>query len=419
MRFPKVQTIQPVSSTKSGIYLHFPYCLQKCHYCDFYSVGLDELGQQDFQHRLELYEKALFAELESRSRNDLFCQQSFDTVYFGGGTSSLMPPEMIHRILSKIRHQLDLDPTAEITLEGNPENLVSDYLQSLHEIGINRVNSGLQTYNATFLKDMNRFYETERYSALLDCLVNSPIPSVGVDLIYGFHGQTYQDFLRDLDRIIQYPIQHLSVYSLTVEPETRYARNIRRGAQKAPEEDLQGMVFRHLPDYLAEPGFDQYEVSNFGKQGAFCKHNWKYWQYRPYLGLGPGAHGFNGRKRYANPRNLNAWTANPQGNPTEMEDHDPVIDLFLNLFRITVPINLDRVREVWTEAQWPGNEAENRFQLLLESLEHIQAKGEGQLHRSASALHFQWTMDGLLQLDSNVEYLVSQVLEESATTKTT
>lgn len=426
MRIPKVQPIQPVSSTKSGIYLHFPYCLQKCHYCDFYSVGLDEIPGADFQRRLKEYESALLRELQVRcsdsrtptalesgiarsgsdhSQQPSFSNQSFDTIYFGGGTSSLMPPDMIRRILQALQEYLDIDQAAEVTLEGNPENLNPEYLVALHEIGVNRVNSGLQTYNARFLKDMNRYHHTERYAELLETLVSSPIPRVGVDLIYGFHGQSYEDFLEDLNRVLEYPIHHLSVYSLTVEPETRYARNIKRGRQGSPEEKLQEKIFRELPEHLADRGWNQYEISNYAQGNAICLHNWKYWQYLPYLGLGPGAHGFDGYRRYANPRNLNAWASGP-GHNQESELHDPIIDVFLNLFRITLPIDIHRIQNVWGEQGWSQTQTDNLWNALIKKLKSMENEG---LCALSEAGIFQWTIDGLTMLDSHIEELIRAV----------
>ncbi|MCB1170343.1 MAG: radical SAM family heme chaperone HemW [Leptospiraceae bacterium] len=405
MRFPKVQQIQPVSSTKSGIYLHFPYCLQKCHYCDFYSVGLDEIGDSDFKSRLKDYESALLRELNSRSHNDAFSKQSYDSIYFGGGTSSLMPPEMLQRILGALSERFKIETQAEITLEGNPENFSADYLLSLHQLGINRVNSGLQTYNSRFLKDMNRYHNTDSYARLLQTLVDCPIPSVGVDLIYGFHGQSYQDFREDLNRVLAYPLQHLSVYSLTVEPETRYARNIRRGWQKAPEEPLQERIFQELPGILADQGIIQYEISNYSRENHICRHNWKYWDYRPYLALGPGAHGFNGSHRYANPRNLKAWSENPAGATVDSERHDPIIDVFLNMFRITLPISLERIREIWSREEALSDDRDVLEQRLLEGLSLLERKGMGTLKDES----FQWSPEGLLVLDTNIENLIDMV----------
>ena len=425
---PKLQGNRPVSSTKSGVYLHFPYCLQKCHYCDFYSVGLDELADSDFDARLKSYEMALSSEIQARASDALFSGQTYDSIFFGGGTSSLMPPSMILRILELLRSNFRIEDDCEITLEGNPENLRPDYLNALADIGINRVNSGLQTYNAAFLKDMNRFFDTRQYDSLLRSLTESKIHSVGVDLIYGFAGQTFQEFETDLRAVLAWPIQHLSVYSLTVEPDTRYARHIRKGSQSAPNASLQEQIFENLPIILADHGFLQYEVSNYAKDGQICRHNWKYWDYRPYLGLGPGAHGFNGKYRYANPRNLQAWTSRPDGAATDSELHDPVIDLLLNQFRIALPISLQRIREVWEEQNWENSLLQRRWNALLQTLRQFEREGLGELHSSAlrglaspssaaaSASHiekseFLWHASGMALLDSNIERLVLSIAD--------
>ena len=316
-----------ISPSSLGIYIHFPWCLQKCHYCDFYSLGLDSLKKsqknEKFNYKLSFslfnsYLKALLYELELRLKNTLmFCQyKNIGSIYFGGGTPSLMPVEMLNKILDRLCTDFELTDDCEITLEGNPEDMASEYLEEIYSIGIQRINVGIQSFQAEVLKNMNRFYNPDSYNTLLDKLNQSSFQDFGIDLIYGFPGQKEVDFYNDLETVLSSNPQHLSLYSLSVESNTAYEQGVRQGVMMPPSMSMQADIWDELGNFIQErlPELKQYEISNFAIQDKWSRHNMRYWLYYPYMGLGPGAHGFDSNLRYANPRNLQQWLKNPAQN---------------------------------------------------------------------------------------------------------
>lgn len=340
-----------------GIYIHFPWCLQKCHYCDFYSIGIGDQKKankgfsfaskrtknspsplpEGLAELIELYTENLLYEFELRlSKGSYFSGfEKISSVYFGGGTPSLLAPQTIEKILGKIRQNFSLLPNCEISLEGNPENMTLEYLRGLYELGIRRVNLGLQSFQANVLKEMNRFYSRERYGSILDDLSKSPFQNYGVDLIYGFPGQTKNDFYKDLERVLRISPVHLSLYGLTVEENTAYGRAVERKRLPAPDEELQADIFENLTEDLKSADLQHYELSNFAKENKWCRHNLSYWLYAPYMGLGPGAHGFTGYFRYANPRNLQQWFAKAEEN--SYKPHEPLLEMPLMFLRLCAP----------------------------------------------------------------------------------
>ena len=335
-----------------SIYLHFPWCLQKCHYCDFYSLALDKTKKisginTEFQDMIKAYQKAVLRELILRLSDKESSFREFETVssiFFGGGTPSLLPIETIAAILSAVRQEFTLAPECEICLEGNPENLTPEYLSALSPL-VNRVNVGIQSLDQKILESMNRFYSKERYSSILHDLQASPLSNFGIDLIYGFPGQTEDSFYKDLAEVLSIcNPPHLSIYSLTAEANTVYGQAVQKKTALAPNEDLQIEIWKSLPKNLSEAGLSRYEVSNFAKEGHWSLHNLRYWLYEPYLGLGPGAHGFDGSRRYANPRNLHNWLDKPA--QSEYVLHDPLFEVPLMLLRLCGPVPLNLWKKV-------------------------------------------------------------------------
>ena len=379
-----------------GLYVHFPYCLQKCAYCDFFSVGLLSSGKQvkgAGSEQLVRFATGLLAELDARAES--LSARTIDSVYFGGGPASLMPAEVIARILDAVRTSASLAQEAEITVEGNPENFTGDYLKQLHEIGITRVNVGIQTFNGRHLEAMNRLFNEERCASILEDLSSGPISNFGLDLIYGFPGQSRTEFENDLRRCLEARPAHLSVYSLTAEENTPYYAAVERGVEKAPEEDLQCELFEALPALLRPYGLHHYEVSNFARSGSECRHNLHYWNYEPYIGLGPGAHGFDGRLRYANPRNIAAWEAAPAVAP--LAPHEPQNDIPLMMARLCGWISLDQFRDV---ARSGGLDAVAALKATRRLVQNWNRQGYCELNPDGE--RFRWRPAGLLDLDSRI-----------------
>ncbi len=260
-------------------------------------------------------------------------------MFFGGGTPSLADPESIGSFISFAKKNLKFQPVTEISLECNPENLDTVYLKEIKDAGITRLNVGVQSFDKKHLLILGRYFDKERYEKILQNLKCSGIDSIGCDLIYGIPGQTKSSFYKDVDRLIYGGVNHLSLYSLTAEKGTIYSRKIHSKEIGSPDERLQSEILLELPDLLKSSGFLHYEVSNYAKDGYFSRHNLKYWTMEYYLGLGPGAHGFTPKGRYANSKNIEGYLDNRFS--LKYESPSAREELLLTIFRIFLPINLN------------------------------------------------------------------------------
>jgi oxygen-independent coproporphyrinogen-3 oxidase len=367
-----------------GIYIHFPFCVQKCHYCDFYSLSIKE-----FQEDIKQIEK-IFVE---RITEEFLLRYAYfkhfevvNTIYFGGGTASFLSPESIVQIFNLFKEFFRFSDDCEITLEGNPEHLYNKtYLESLKEIGINRINVGYQTKNYQYLEQMNRYYNIFHYEEVLHN-ISSIFDNWGVDLIYGFPNQTFDEFKKDLEYVLTFPLKHLSIYSLTVEWGTMYEKLIKQNVLKEPNQMLQEEIFINIPSIINNASIQQYEVSNFSKKHYECRHNLRYWLYEPYMGLGPSAHGFNGKYRYNNYRNWYKWLKNFQQNYSE---HDPRKEVAITMFRLCIPINLQWIKEITEE-----------YDLFFDFFEEMNQKKYGRFLYEKDNTYFQWYPDGINILDN-------------------
>ena len=280
----------------SGLYIHIPFCLSKCVYCDFYS--------STFLSGLPLFLDALFKEMEMyRGRFGLF-----DTLYIGGGTPSLLSPQQLESILIRIRDTFELPSNSEITVETNPADLNQPYLESIREIGINRINIGVQSFDEEMLRFLGRRHSLRQAASAIEASRNAGFHNMGLDLIYGIPGQTIDSWLGTLRQAVAFSPEHLSCYQLTVESKTPLGKRYRAGEFSIPGEDLQYELFMKTSQALEEAGYIHYEVSNFAKGEAHAsRHNQKYWDHSPYLGLGPAAHSFQNNSRWWNYRSVDQY----------------------------------------------------------------------------------------------------------------
>jgi len=320
----------------AGLYLHFPYCIHKCSYCDFYSVGIGKNQTPDQSSLFEKYKKEFDLRI---SIDPSILNYRFDTIFIGGGTPSLANLDLLTELLDYIKSKLNFAENTEFTMEMNPEDISPEKLALMHKMGVNRVNAGIQSFHKDLLTTLDRYNDEEKYSQVLDHLSSSNIKRFGIDLIYGIPGQTLDMFLSDLNRSIDARVTHISLYSLTVEKGTEYAKQLRKKQAKPPNEDLQLEILQTLPDLLGAKGYKQYEVSNYCKEGEESRHNLKYWTMEKYLSLGPGAHGFTDKGRYFNHRSIDKYTSGEFGLAYE----SPVYldELALCLFRLFIPFDLD------------------------------------------------------------------------------
>lgn len=259
---------------------------------------------------------ALFKEMEMY--RDRF--NPFDTVYFGGGTPSLLRPGQMEEILIRIKENFDLVPDTEITIETNPADPGRSWLESIRAIGINRINIGVQSFEEKALRFLGRRHSVREAISAVEISRRAGFDNIGLDLIYGVPGQTIESWLDTLRRAVAFSPEHLSCYQLTIEAKTPLGIKHQAGEFSIPGEALQYEFFMKTSDFLKDAGYVHYEVSNFAKGTEFTsRHNQKYWDHSPYLGLGPGAHSFQWNRRWWNHRSLNQYLAaiNEGGFPVE------------------------------------------------------------------------------------------------------
>ncbi|MDC6354349.1 MULTISPECIES: radical SAM family heme chaperone HemW [Robiginitalea] len=270
----------------SGIYLHIPFCKQACHYCDFhFSTTL--------KHKQGLLEAM---ELEMEQRRDELGGQPAETLYFGGGTPSLLTGAEIGQLIRRAAACFGLAADAEITLEANPDDLPPGRLEELALSPVNRLSIGIQSFHETELRWMNRAHSA---GEALECLEHAAarFANYSIDLIYGISGSRPDDWKRTLEVALGFDPPHISAYALTVEPDTALARFIDKGVTPGVDDHRAREDFSHLVETLQQAGYDHYEISNFGKPGFHSRNNTAYWQGKSYVGIGPSAHSFDGGNR--------------------------------------------------------------------------------------------------------------------------
>lgn len=269
----------------SGIYLHIPYCSQKCSYCNFHFSTNNSTKNEML--------KAIQQELFLR-KNEI--TKPIETIYFGGGTPSLLTPSEIQTILSEIQQNYKVLNNAEITLEANPENLDEKYLSEIHRLGINRLSIGIQSFIDDDLKLMNRSHTSNQAENSIKLAQKVGFDNISVDLIYGIPQQSHEIWELNIKKILNLNIQHISAYALTVEPKTILEHQIKSNKTSPINEEIQANQFEYLQNILTQNGFNHYEISNFGKPNYYSKHNTSYWKGKQYLGIGASAHSFDGKK---------------------------------------------------------------------------------------------------------------------------
>ena len=269
------------------IYIHVPFCHRKCTYCAFFSKA--ESGKW----KVDSYVDALLVEMEDRKGEQA---HPIKTVYFGGGTPSILPVSELERIVEGLHHCFDLSHLEEMTLEANPEDLTLDYLSALRRLGFNRLSIGVQSLDDKVLRMLNRRHTAQQAIQAVAEARSAGFENISVDFIYGI-----LENLEGLENlVILENVTHVSAYALTVEPGTALAVQVEQGRVVLPDEEVVVWQYHALHEQLTRAGFEQYEVSNYARPGYESKHNSRYWDRTPYLGLGPAAHSFDGQHRLWN-----------------------------------------------------------------------------------------------------------------------
>ena len=328
----------------SGIYIHIPFCKQACHYCDFH-----------FSTSIKKKEELLSAlKTELVLRKQEFQGQIVETIYFGGGTPSILTIGELRLLIEEVYRNYQVVENPEITLEANPDDLLSVQAQSRTifeeylDIGINRLSIGIQSFFEDDLKGMNRAHSANEAK---ECLENATkyFDNITIDLIYGIPNMSLEKWNENLRSAFNFGINHISAYALTVEPKTALDVFIKKGTYPSLNDDLALKHFNLLVSETEKKGFIQYEVSNFGKPDYFSKHNTSYWQGKPYLGIGPSAHSFNGKRRSWNVANNTKYIQSISQHklPSEIEDlsgKDMFNEYVMTGLRTIWGISLDKIK---------------------------------------------------------------------------
>jgi oxygen-independent coproporphyrinogen III oxidase len=281
-----------------GIYVHIPFCKQKCIYCDFPAYQNLEEYYDTYLYAL-VQEMTMFGDAYPKSRTKLV-----DTVYFGGGTPTELSLLQLEQILSTIKTTYNVSPDCQFTIESNPGEVDQAYLKGLHKLGFSRISFGVQTFNDKSLLSLHRSHNSKAAIDAVQWAAEVGFTDINIDLIYGLPKQTIEEIKENITLVSQLPINHISTYGLQVERGTRLYHLIKKELISLPDESLEDRMYETMMQGIQELGFERYEISNFAKNGAYSTHNLKYWQYSDYLGFGAGAHSFFEGIRRANNRNV-------------------------------------------------------------------------------------------------------------------
>ena len=292
-----------------GIYIHIPFCKQKCYYCDFVSFA-------NKQEKMDLYCKALIKEIENE-KNTMKKEDVITTIYIGGGTPSFIDANYIIKIIKAIKNNYNVAENTEITIEINPGTVSEEKLKIYKEAGINRLSIGLQSTKNELLKEIGRIHTFEEFLNCYNLARKVGFKNINVDLMLGLPNQTLKDLEESLNEVISLKPEHISLYSLIVEENTLLEKMIANGKLTLPEEELERKMYWKTKRKLEENGYKHYEISNFAKVGYESKHNSNTWKQKEYLGFGIAAHSYYNDKRYCNTNSIEEYCENIDSNNYE------------------------------------------------------------------------------------------------------
>ena len=353
-----------------SLYVHIPFCIVKCGYCDFNSYALDTLLEkghagEDWARR---YGDALMAEAKSRAEQFSLNGREVGTIFFGGGTPSLFPAEETRRVLDFIAASFDLAPDCEITLEANPGAAEAERFGALREAGVNRISIGVQTFDDEALGRLDRVHTGDDAERAFRSAREAGFTNVSLDLMFGIPFQTIDMAARDIERALDLGPEHLSAYELTIEPGTAFHAQQARGELGGlPDEDTALRMWELRDSALSAAGYERYEISNFAKPGFACRHNLNYWRRGDYLGLGAGAHSLVEGERFWNHARPDVYAKNasdPTAGKERVDEPEKALGEALMLgLRVKEGVSLMRI------AQECGADPEDAFGELFRELE--------------------------------------------------
>ncbi|MCT4583026.1 MAG: radical SAM family heme chaperone HemW [Flavobacteriales bacterium] len=345
----------------AGIYIHIPFCKKACHYCDFhFSTSL--------RFKAELL-NALSKEIEQQVA--YLEDEEIETIYFGGGTPSLLLKDELKELLNQVRDNYQVVECPEITLEANPDDLTREKLLELKEIGINRLSIGVQSFFDEHLEWMNRAHSSSESETCIKTATELGFKNITLDLIYGMPNLSNEEWEMNIQKAIALGVGHISAYNLTMEEQTAYAHFVKKGVYQAPSDEKGAEQFSMLIAILEKAGYQQYETSNFAKEEAYSKHNSAYWRGKKYLGIGPSAHSYNGISRQWNIANNKRYIDAVNNGNSYFEQEE-----LTNIDRVNEHL-LIGLRTVWgCDLKVIQRQLEGRFyQGFLKELEHQKLLG--------------------------------------------
>lgn len=319
----------------AGLYFHIPFCKRICSYCDFFRVVRLELLDDCLQ--------AMHSELDEQ-RNFLH-DRKIDTIYFGGGTPSLVNPRELQKLIDHASNIFDCGGVDEITVEANPDDITREWVEQLCLTSINRVSLGVQSFDDAALKVMNRRHTAREAEDAVRRLQDAGIDNITIDLIFGVDGFGEEVLVKNIERTLALGVQHISAYHLTIEPDTAFGRRLSRGQMKQVEEQQSELEYMLLHNHLTAAGYEHYEVSNYALKGYRAKHNSSYWQGVEYLGVGAGAHSYNGAERHYVEQDLEEYVARREYVVEHLSQRDFYNEYVMTALRRKEGIDLKLVQE--------------------------------------------------------------------------
>jgi oxygen-independent coproporphyrinogen-3 oxidase len=332
---------------KLGIYIHIPFCKQKCNYCDFYSIKWDDESENK-------YIEAVISEINSY-KDKLCGNYIVDTLFFGGGTPTIIKPENLGKIVDSLRGVIEIDKCSEISMEANPNTLTSENLRKYKNIGINRLSIGIQSLNDEILKKIGRIHNSTEALEAIDRAKNIGFENINADIMFNIPGQTGYDIDEAVTKIIEKGVKHISFYSLKLEKGTPMYSLEKNKKIIMPDEELEREMYYAGRNVMEKNNLFQYEISNFAVKGFECRHNLKYWNQDEYIGLGPSAHSFMDNIRYSNPSDLKFYCDNINTSKFEriiheqLEKNDLMFEYIMLRLRLTEGLSINEFNNKFSQ----------------------------------------------------------------------
>lgn len=349
----------------SGLYIHIPFCRRKCTYCDFYLVTNLNI--------IDKFVNNLITEI--KLTGSFYKEEKFDTVFFGGGTPSLLPADVLKKIIDELKNSFNVSDISEITIEANPEDFFDADFKKYKVAGINRFSFGVQSFIDDELKFLSRMHTASEAETVIN-KCRGIFDNVSCDIIYSLPNQTKENLQYSLNKIIELDIPHVSAYTLIFEEQTKLFTLLKKNLVKQNEDKLESDLFSFVTDFLKSHGFNHYEISNYAKPGYESQHNLKYWQYENYIGFGPSAHSLYNGKRWNNFRDIVKYNVHLQNEklPVENEiklDEKMMKMEFIMLALRSTGVNYERYKKIfgtdfYEDYNWSINELQrNRLGIIL------------------------------------------------------